>query len=250
MPDTVPIDQLADAIDEKLDEQGELPTEETEPTAQEVPAQEPAEETAEEPKPTTTVGDLKNDHYERIVEKNLQVRDAGVAFSNAKQKASEAKKRFDRLTADLSDLVAQDPLQHRLPFGDTNDPETEVSAPNVDQWRAKPVYELDIPVGLAEKLVDAGLGKLGELQDYWAAGKQLYDITGIGNEKAAVVADAFSDYGAKHPELFGEEETEEDPLETAEAEPEAEEVEELAEELAEVLPEEAEAEPLQEAETT
>lgn len=153
-------------------------------------------------KPTKTVSELEHEHYERICEKNLQVREAGADYDEAKAEANQLKKRFDRLTAELSDLIVQDPRQHRLPFTENEQGEQAVAVE--DLYKSKSTYELGLPVGLTEKLVDAGLGTLGELQDFWQSGKQLADITGIGEEKSAQVVDAFSEYGRLHPELFGD----------------------------------------------
>lgn len=58
-----------------------------------------------------------------------------------------------------------------------------------------------------EKLIGAGLGTLGELHDYWQTGKSLRDIKGVGEALDTEFKDAFSDYGAEHPEVFGEQAT-------------------------------------------
>lgn len=138
-------------------------------------------------------------HYEQIIRLNEEVCTAKSKWSAAKDKASALKKEYDALAGELSTLIKDGPeLQQRLPLKDGASP-----IPN-DAWRSQPVNVLDISESLAEKLAECSLPTLGDLSDFWKAGKVLTDFNGIGETKAASIADAFADYGTKHPELFGE----------------------------------------------
>lgn len=183
---TIVPEELESAIDEKLDEQ----------QTKEVTAEETA---AEETKPEPpTIAELEHTHLEEIKRKNADVREAAYEWEQAKSAANSKKKRYESLSEQLQDLIAEDPRQHRLPFGDD-----QANAVN-DAWKPRPITELGLTKGLNKKLEELRITTLGDLQAFWDSGENLIDNTGWGEEKAAKVADAFADYGATHPELFGD----------------------------------------------
>lgn len=103
-------------------------------------------------------------------------------------------------------LVRKGPdLQRKLPLSDQSPIEAAVAVvQEMTAWRDVEVGELNISDAMAGKLIENGLSTLGELSDFWKAGKVLTEIKGIGGTKADAIADAFAEYGAAHPELYGQ----------------------------------------------
>ena len=204
-------------VDELIDEQAtdEQPTEEQETenetaTAEsETPEPEPKPEQPEPP----TEAEIEHEHYEAILEKTATVQQALSEWNCAKEESSAAKKYYDRVNGELLSLISRGPdRQRKLPLGDPEEP-------SCDDWKAVDVNELDIPAGILNKLYSNNLDTLGDLQAYWDSDKHLNQLDGLGDEYAAQVADAYADYGTKHPELWGEaveEETDEEPADDEE----------------------------------
>lgn len=214
METAVAPEELEDAVEEKLDEQQEEQAEanaENEVEGQEESAGEDSQEKAEEKEPPT-VAELEHAHLENIKEHNARVRDAAFEWEKSKTETAKKKKRYDSLSEQLQDLIAEDPRQHRLPFGDSSEGAAQGTAA-CDEWKKVSVKELGLPDGLITNLEECDLDTLGKLKEFWDGGGDLKDKRGIGEEKAAKVIDAFSDYGAKHPELFGEQDEAEETAE-------------------------------------
>ncbi len=207
-------DQLEDAIDRKLDEDADEASVDSGTEEETTEAAEQEADATEEEKPLPkTIDELEHDHYEQICLLNVKVREAGVEYDDAKAESNRLKKRFENLGAQLSDLIEQDPRQRRLPFSDgSQDAEQPSSATTCEEWKKLSVTELGLAAGLVAKLEENSLATFGDLHDFWNARKDLKDLKGIGEEKSALVIDAFADYGATHPELFAEAGEEEDPL--------------------------------------
>lgn len=209
MSETMTADEVIDDARENLDCEDDVTCceENQEETSSEV-EEVASEETESEPeeKPPLTIDELEHLHYESIRVLNIKVREAGCDYDAAKAESNREKKRFEGLSSQLSDLIQEDPKQRRLPFSDNSQSEVagESAAQPSDEWKQLPVSELGIAKGITAKLEENDLRTLGELQGYWNSGKDLKDLNGIAEGKAAAVADAFADYGTTHPELFGE----------------------------------------------
>lgn len=203
--DPVEEQQLADANQE-------LSGEESASTATDVPVSH-ARVAAE---PVAPPAELRRRHYEEIVNLNRQVGEAWHEWQNAKAEAAELKKGYDGLVQQLRKTVARDPLQRDVfdapseVDGDADPwaaPGDEVAGAtgaiiDSDAWRLKPVGELGAGRALTSKLEHHHIETLGDLQDFWSAGKDLKDLKGIGEESAAKVADAFAEYSLSHRELW------------------------------------------------
>lgn len=137
-------------------------------------------------------------HYAEILSATAEVQDALYEYEQAKDLSSSLKKDYERLNERLIRLISHGPDRQKKLFK-----EPDTSEQPSDAYRSHLVSELALTKGLVEGLENLGLTTLGELQDYWRAGKHLYDEKGWGQEKAAKVADAYADFGVKHPELFG-----------------------------------------------
>lgn len=155
-------------------------------------------------------------HYAEICDRTIEVQAALAEWQSAKDLASSLKKDYDRLNERLLSFISAGPEKQKRLFDDRAETQSN------DTWRLMPVSELKIAAGLVEKLETEGLGTLGDLQDFWRARKNLHDLSGIGPEKAAAVADAFADFGAAHPELFNPTVAEPETSEADESESDAE----------------------------
>jgi len=161
-------------------------------------AEKPVEQAAE----LTTAQRLEHEHYENIKQKATEVRAARKQWAAAKDKAKNKKGIFDELNAELIALIDGGPdMQLKLPLD--GKPAKDGKPAVDDSWRKLKVDQLDIKPGLVTKLAEHGIENLGQLQDFWQSGKDLTDLADIGEAKATSVIDAFSTYGAAHPEVFG-----------------------------------------------
>lgn len=214
MSDTLTVDEFEAAVDAEMEAQQE--------PVEEAAEDQPAEEAAEKQPDPPSIDELRAYHYEQIREMNGRVSEALLDFEDSNATTKSLKKRYENLSAQLVDLISRDPLQHQLPFGDDdNQPQANAAQ---DLWRCQPVSVLGLPESLNEKLQGhtPTLATLGDLQDFWAKGGDLQDISGVGEEKAAAVSDAFAAYGVEHPELYGEQESEPEQETAAEESAEAE----------------------------
>jgi len=198
--------RIDDVIDDSLTEEtdvlnmnGHAPEAATEePPTDEAPAKDPL--------PLPTPNELRALHYAEVIETGKRVNELRFTWEGLKKEASDAKKEFDGATVMLLRLMSRDPLQRQLPI--ETHPEFEHKdepLPADDSWRKLPASVLGIKESWCAKLDSAGYGTLGELQDLWTAGGRLREkCDGIGEATDAAIVDAFSEYGAQHPEVFGE----------------------------------------------
>lgn len=172
-----------------------------------------AEQSAEvvEPTPPPSPTELRALHYQEITAMGEKVYEARMVWESLKKDASDAKKEFDGLTVQLLRLMRRDPLQRQLPIENDANLEAANSTPPLPantEWRKLAVADTLTQHGVSkhgvELLEQNHLGTLGDLQDFWQSGKRLLDVKGIGEGMNARIVDAFAEYGAAHPEVFGE----------------------------------------------
>jgi len=189
-----------EAVDEAFGDEQETTADTT--AAESAGESAPVEPAPSEPAPTPE--DLRRLHYEEITKLSEQVDEAFGAAVSAKQEAAEAKKLYEGLNAKLLRLIRRGPeMQRQLPLGESGEGDAPIAS---DAWRDVPIRELadyGVSDSLNDLLRENRLETLGDLDDFWKRGKRLNDIKGIGEEKAAKIADAYADYGVAHPELFG-----------------------------------------------
>lgn len=173
---------------------------------------------AKDPIPPPSPAELRAAHYAEVIAMGQRVDEARYLWEGLKRDTSDAKKEFDGKTVQLLRLMRRDPLQRDLLPVEHDESSNVEPLPADTSWRKLPVSELDVADHIVGKLDNHGITTLGDLQDHWKAGKRLRDFKGIGEAADTAVVDAFSEYGAQHPEVFGEKAA---PVE-AEAEPEAE----------------------------
>lgn len=121
----------------------------------------------------------------------------------AKARAKKLKEDVKELHRALHRLIrwGEDPQTEMF---DDADADEEGAAPEAE-WRSRPLSVLAISESLVELLAEGGIDSLGKLKDLWDAGKTLDKaVKGIGAAKALTVSDAFADYGAAHPEVYGD----------------------------------------------
>lgn len=114
--------------------------------------------------------DLKREHYERIIDLQKQVRDAGVKADIDKEVASAAKKHHEALQKQLNQLIAGGP-QGLLPL-EAADTEPQ----KLEAWA-------DTPIAMAlegitdkqlETLAEAGVATVGEFEQLRAGSNRDY----------------------------------------------------------------------------
>lgn len=191
-------------VDEAINH--ELNGEATSPSVPEPSATEQAQ-----PLPPPSPAELRRRHYEEIVRLNRQVDEAWHDWQTAKAEAAELKKGYDGLVQQLRKTVKRDPLQREvleepatvLPDGDAWASDGDNAEPvESDAWKSVSVADLEIGKSLTSKLEHHGIETLGQLQEFWSAGKDLKDLKGIGEESAAKIADKYADFGAANPHLW------------------------------------------------
>ena len=168
--------------------------------------EETTEETTDETKEMT---ELEHEHYEAIKERNAEVARLLLEWTQLKGDASEAKKEYDQAVSELTYLISRGPdRQKKLPFEDSTSGE-------VLGWREALVSEsLGLTAKILEKLEDAGVRTIGELEDL-RAGDGLTSIGGIGQATADKIEEQVLEWLTENRDKFGEEveeSTEEDEI--------------------------------------
>lgn len=100
----------------------------------------------------------KQQHYDEIREKNREFRAADLEWHSAKLEAAELKKRRDRISNELCEVVARGPNPQMSLF-DIDD--------NTSQKQT--VVCLGLSDAVTDALEDAGIKTIGDLQRYWKA---------------------------------------------------------------------------------
>lgn len=154
-----------------------------------------------------TADELRAAHYREIVAESLKVEQARVDYEESAAETKRLKKEYEGSQALFLRLTRRDPLQRTLlPTPDPNLADGGSNPlPGNDEWRGLSVDVLGLKDSATDKLINGKLETLGDLQDFWKSGKRLRDeIDGIGETLDATIVDAFSDYGAENPEVFGQ----------------------------------------------
>lgn len=134
-------------------------------------------------------------------------------IDRAKRELKSAKTELEEYDAELFDFISRGPYQPTLfdqpaePVGvaefgpaastDESTPSDDATLPLPVEEQADiavklstPVAELDLPRGVINALLEAGLSTVGEVGDWTKSGKELTDIKGIGQSKAEKILDA------------------------------------------------------------
>jgi hypothetical protein len=155
--------------------------------------------TVEEPTDETKeMTELEHDHYEEIKELNNEFREEYSEWEFLKDKTGAAKKRVDEIGKRLSYLIARGPdNQQKLPFVDSTDG-------NSLEWREQDIAEsLGLAAKVLEKLEDAGVRTIGELEDL-RAGAGLTSIGGIGQATADKIEEQVLEWLTENRDKLGE----------------------------------------------
>jgi hypothetical protein len=138
-------------------------------------------------------------HYEAIRQHEQLVRQLEAVYFDARRACRQAKDDFDTADAQLRNLIAEglDP-QGQLPFP---------SEPPADEaWRAARIEELHLPAKLREKLIDAGVETIGQLENLRAeiALAQAVWPKGFTTNKISAVEDSVIAWLTEHRDHFRE----------------------------------------------
>jgi hypothetical protein len=137
-------------------------------------------------------------HYDAIRQHEQLVRQLEGAYLDARRVARKAKEEFDAADAQLRNLIADGPdPQAKLPFP----PE-----PAEDAWRIAKLEELLLPPKLRQKLLDAGIETIGQLEDLRAEialGTSDWP-PGFGPSKISAVEDSVISWLTDHRDHFRE----------------------------------------------
>lgn len=142
------------------------------------------------------------EHYEAIREKEQEVRRLESIFFDFRRAAKNAKENFEAADQELRTLIAEgfDP-QAKLPF-----PAEPQVAEDPDAWRLAPLSELFLPEKLRDKLLDAGIETIGQLEDLRgqiSEGKAEWP-KGIGTAKVTAIEDSVLSWLTDHRDHFRE----------------------------------------------
>lgn len=125
-----------------------------------------------------------------------------AALKSAKATEKEAGQFLRALRAQVGDIGEQ-PVQssqaEAKPAAEpaASEPAAPSASPPSDNWRAVSIDTLGLPSALAEKLAEAGVENIGQLEDV-RAGAGLTSLTGIGRAKADKIEDAVLDWLGKN----------------------------------------------------
>lgn len=136
---------------------------------------------------------------EAITAAERDVAEAEADYNDAKQAATDAKKRYEGKVDRLRDVIksANEPL---LPFSETEE--------TFDKgWRDVAIDDLDLPTQLVEHLGEKQLHTIGDLSD-WTSNKQLTDIDGVGPAKAEQIENALTKFWQDNPQYAESEDPE------------------------------------------
>jgi hypothetical protein len=153
------------------------------------------DETTDETKEMT---ELEYEHYETIKERNSEVARLLLEWTQLKGDASEAKKEYDQAVSELTYLISRGPdNQRKLPFTDSTDGESLA-------WREQDIAgSLGLTAKVLEKLEDAGVRTIGELEDL-RAGAGLTSIGGIGQATADKIEEQVLEWLTENRDKLGE----------------------------------------------
>lgn len=151
------------------------------------------------------VSKIKLDHYEHIIELNVEVVEAKRKYLDAKENATYLNKKYQALSTNLQDLIENSPV---LPLFDKTKneptPKTESETPK-ENWR-------DVTLGSLPYLGNKTLQKLeahepsittlGQFSDWQAKKGDFWakDIKGIGKKARKEIEDALETYWIAHPQ--------------------------------------------------
>lgn len=108
---------------------------------------------------------IRAEHQTAVLEKNKTVEKYRVDYQCKKDSSLAAKKRLDEALAELSALIAEGPSpQMSLPFKD-DAPKQQAEAESAVHWRERSIFDLNLPKGTTEKLVELGVTTIGKLKD-------------------------------------------------------------------------------------
>jgi hypothetical protein len=147
---------------------------------------------------TKVLTELEHEHYEEIKELNNEFREEYSEWECLKDKTGSAKKRVDEISKRLSYLIARGPdYQKKLPFEDAEAGESL-------GWRDQLIAgELGLTAKVLEKLEEAGVTTIGELEDL-RGGAGLRSIGGIGVATADKIEAQVLEWLTENRDKFGE----------------------------------------------
>lgn len=180
---------------------------------------ETAAEAPAEPEPRATAAPtfhpesataLELEHYHQIRELNKSVRSLFFEWKTAKEETATLKKDLDARNEELQKLISRGP-EAPLPLFAPPKPKADEPTPAADatpeapaEWKSRPVTVLGLADGAVRYLDEGGIATLGDLAAFWIGKRELVELANIGPETAAAIADAYAEYGAAHPELYGQ----------------------------------------------
>jgi hypothetical protein len=141
-----------------------------------------------------------------------ELAEAGIEFARIKETHKTAKERFEAALDNLTRIAERGPERMPLFDGRGGDGESSATQPpqagaseasesdatadtantiaDANAWRKEPIESLGLPPKLADRLEEAGISTIGELEDKRAAFNGLRGISGIGPAKVTVIEDA------------------------------------------------------------
>ena len=147
---------------------------------------------------TKEMSELEHEHYEEIKELNNEFREEYSEWEMLKDKTGSAKERVDEIGKRLSYLIARGPdYQKKLPFENSTAGESL-------EWREQDIAgSLGLTAKVLEKLEDAGITTIGDLEDL-RADAGLRSIGGIGQATADKIEEQVLEWLSENRDKFNE----------------------------------------------
>lgn len=164
---------------------------------------EPSDTTTESvPGPIVDADDAEVSYRDELADAERDLANASIAVAEITASLKDAKSEQKIALTRVVAIRQRGP--ERFPLLDSSQPPVGEAATEVDHdpdgWRNVGVTRLDIPVGVAKLLIEAGFDTVGKIADWTATGNLLTDIAKIGEAKAEKIDAAFNAFWAAHPE--------------------------------------------------
>lgn len=142
-----------------------------------------------------------------------ELAEAAIEFSHVKTIHKAAKDRFDNAVENMASIAGRGPQSTPLFDGRGGDGESTATQPpqagasemsestttaDPNAWRKEPIESLGLPPKLTDRLEEAGISTIGELEDKRGSRDGLRGISGIGPAKVTVIEDAVIGWLSKH----------------------------------------------------
>ena len=135
---------------------------------------------------------------DRVKHSAAEVQSLQDKYFAAKEAANAAKKRWESAAEALVEFIGFE--SQPLPLFDRAKQEDAEPVDSDDEWQDHAVDILELSPKLTARLIEAGIGTLGRLAKWTTEGKNLTDISGVGEVAAEKIREASDHFFATRPD--------------------------------------------------